>query len=56
MLLKKASDIKSSEITDKKIHMNRRIGEDGRRKSLMFNGYADQVGQLYSGMDLRKFY
>ncbi len=34
----------------------RRIGEDGRRKSLMFNGYADQVSYLYSGMDLRKFY
>ena len=34
----------------------RRIGEEGRRKSLMFNGYADQVGQLYSGMDLKKFY
>jgi sulfoxide reductase catalytic subunit YedY len=34
----------------------RRIGEDGRRKSLMFNGYADQVDYLYSGMDLRKFY
>jgi sulfoxide reductase catalytic subunit YedY len=34
----------------------RRIGEDGRRKSLMFNGYADQVDYLYSGMDLKKFY
>lgn len=34
----------------------RRIGEDGRRKSLMFNGYANQVSYLYSGMDLRKFY
>ncbi len=36
----------------------RRIGEDGflqrKRKTLMFNGYADQVGQLYAGMDLRK--
>ena len=35
----------------------RRIG-DGlfarRRKTLMFNGYAEQVGQLYTGMDLRK--
>jgi sulfoxide reductase catalytic subunit YedY len=32
----------------------RRIGEFGRRDTLMFNGYADQVGQLYAGMDLRK--
>ena len=38
----------------------RRIGEDGlfakRRKTLMFNGYEAQVGQLYAGMDLKKFY
>ena len=38
----------------------RRIGEDGllskKRKTLMFNGYEAQVGQLYAGMDLRKFY
>src|SRR5262245_29188851 len=26
------------------------------RETLMFNGYADQVASLYSGMDLRKFY
>ncbi|MDO8348240.1 MAG: protein-methionine-sulfoxide reductase catalytic subunit MsrP [Rugosibacter sp.] len=32
----------------------RRIGEFLKRKTLMFNGYADQVAQLYSGMDLRK--
>ncbi|MDQ0392851.1 protein-methionine-sulfoxide reductase catalytic subunit MsrP [Labrys monachus] len=34
----------------------RRIGAGlfaGRQKTLMFNGYADQVAQLYSGMDLR---
>ena len=30
----------------------RRIGEFGMRDTLMFNGYADQVGSLYSGMDL----
>jgi sulfoxide reductase catalytic subunit YedY len=30
----------------------RRIGESGRRKTLMFNGYADQVAHLYDGMDL----
>jgi sulfoxide reductase catalytic subunit YedY len=30
-----------------------RIGEGGRRPTLLFNGYADQVGQLYAGMDLR---
>ena len=34
----------------------RRIGEISRRKTLMFNGYAEQVGQLYNGMDLRKNY
>ena len=32
----------------------RRIGEFGRRDTLMFNGYADEVAQLYAGMDLRK--
>jgi methionine sulfoxide reductase catalytic subunit len=31
----------------------RRIGETGRRKTLPFNGYADQVASLYTGMDLR---
>jgi len=30
-----------------------RIGESGRRPTLMFNGYEQQVGHLYSGMDLR---
>jgi sulfoxide reductase catalytic subunit YedY len=30
----------------------RRIGEFGLRNTLMFNGYADQVGSLYRGMDL----
>ena len=38
----------------------RRIGEGGllakRRPTLMFNGYADQVASLYSGMDLRTYY
>jgi methionine sulfoxide reductase catalytic subunit len=38
----------------------RRLGEDGlfakRRKTLMFNGYEAQVGQLYAGMDLRKLF
>ena len=34
----------------------RRIGEFRRRKTLMFNGYADQVGSLYAGMDLKKHY
>jgi len=32
----------------------RRLGEFFKRKTLMFNGYADQVGSLYSGMDLRE--
>jgi sulfoxide reductase catalytic subunit YedY len=34
----------------------RRIGETGRRDTLMFNGYADEVADLYQGMDLRKWY
>ncbi|HET6345113.1 MAG TPA: protein-methionine-sulfoxide reductase catalytic subunit MsrP [Myxococcota bacterium] len=32
----------------------RRIGELTRRPTLLFNGYAEQVAGLYSGMDLRK--
>jgi sulfoxide reductase catalytic subunit YedY len=32
----------------------RRLGELTRRKTLMFNGYADQVASMYAGMDLRK--
>ncbi|HZU86205.1 MAG TPA: protein-methionine-sulfoxide reductase catalytic subunit MsrP, partial [Anaerolineaceae bacterium] len=34
----------------------RRIGESGRRDTLMFNGYADQVSEMYSGMDLQQNY
>jgi len=39
----------------------RRIGEPGglfakRRRTMMFNGYEQQVGQLYAGMDLKKFF
>jgi methionine sulfoxide reductase catalytic subunit len=39
----------------------RRIGDGGglfakKHKTLMFNGYEAQVGQLYTGMDLKKFY
>ena len=34
----------------------RRIGEFFKRKTLMFNGYAEQVASLYAGMDLRKNY
>jgi sulfoxide reductase catalytic subunit YedY len=34
----------------------RRLGEIARRKTLMFNGYGDQVASLYSGMDLKKNY
>jgi sulfoxide reductase catalytic subunit YedY len=33
-----------------------RIGEYTRRKTLLFNGYGDQVAQLYQGMDLVKNY
>jgi sulfoxide reductase catalytic subunit YedY len=32
----------------------RRVGEFFKRKTLPFNGYADQVASLYTGMDLRK--
>jgi len=34
----------------------RRIGELSRRKTLPFNGYAEEVAQLYDGMDLRVNY
>jgi sulfoxide reductase catalytic subunit YedY len=38
----------------------RRLGQDGlfspKRKTLMFNGYGDQVASLYTGMDLSKFF
>lgn len=41
----------------------RRIGAGGvggllepRRATLMFNGYAEEVGQLYAGMDLARYY
>jgi sulfoxide reductase catalytic subunit YedY len=34
----------------------RRIGEFFMRKTLMFNGYGDQVARLYAGMDLRKYF
>jgi sulfoxide reductase catalytic subunit YedY len=34
----------------------RRIGQGGSRKTLMFNGYADQVAHLYAGMDLKKYF
>lgn len=33
-----------------------RIGEFGRRKTLMFNGYAEQVEGLYAGMDLKRYF
>lgn len=34
----------------------RRIGEFFRKKTLPFNGYADQVAGLYQGLDLKKNY
>jgi methionine sulfoxide reductase catalytic subunit len=34
----------------------RRIGEFRRRRTLMFNGYADQVASMYAGMDLARNY
>lgn len=32
----------------------RRIGESGRRDTLKFNGYAEEVAALYEGMDLQE--
>ncbi|HQN45258.1 MAG TPA: protein-methionine-sulfoxide reductase catalytic subunit MsrP [Anaerolineaceae bacterium] len=34
----------------------RRIGDLGRRDTLLFNGYEEAVASLYSGMDLRQNY
>ena len=34
----------------------RRIGEFLKRKTIMFNGYGDQVASMYAGMDLKKNY
>ena len=34
----------------------RRIGESGRRPTLPFNGYADEVAHLYDGMDLSEWF
>jgi len=34
----------------------RRIGESGRRTTLMFNGYAEEVAHLYQDMDLSIYY
>ena len=34
----------------------RRIGEVLKRKTTLFNGYEEQVGHLYKGMDLKKHF
>ncbi|MFO7663766.1 MAG: protein-methionine-sulfoxide reductase catalytic subunit MsrP [Chloroflexota bacterium] len=34
----------------------RRIGDPGRRETLMFNGYEEEVAYLYEGMDLERNY
>jgi sulfoxide reductase catalytic subunit YedY len=34
----------------------RRIGEFGRRRTLLFNGYGEQVAHLYQGIDLAKYF
>ncbi len=34
----------------------RRLGEFSKRKTLMYNGYGDQVASMYAGMDLAKFF
>ena len=33
-----------------------RIGESGRRPTLMFNGYGEQVAGMYAGMDLDRYF
>ena len=33
-----------------------KVGELSKKRTLLFNGYADQVAQLYKGMDLKKHY
>ncbi len=37
-------------------HRENRIGEFRKRKTLMFNGYAEQVAHLYEGMDLKTYF
>lgn len=34
----------------------RRIGEVGRRETFLFNGYADEVAEMYAGMDLKRYF
>jgi len=34
----------------------RRIGESGRRRTILFNGYGEEVASLYEGMDLTKWF
>ena len=34
----------------------RRIGDDARRRSIMYNGYEAQVSGLYAGLDLNANY
>ncbi len=34
----------------------RRLGELGRRKTLLFNGYEEEVAHLYEGMDLAEWF
>ena len=51
-----------SNVNPKKSHprwsqkTERRIGEFRRRKTLMFNGYENEVASLYSDMDLKKYF
>ena len=34
----------------------RRLGEFFKRKTVMFNGYGDEVAKMYAGMDLKQYY
>lgn len=45
-----------SQATEKKIGVNNVFGLPIRQPTLMFNGYEDEVANLYAGMDLKKFF
>jgi sulfoxide reductase catalytic subunit YedY len=45
-----------SQATEKKIGVNNVFGLPIRQPTLMFNGYEEEVADLYAGMNLRKFF
>ena len=38
------------------VSTERRIGESGRRRTLLFNGYEEEVAHLYEGLDLSEWF